>query len=71
MSCGERFMSEITAFACGFNVRDWAYCDGSIQQIGQNPSLFDLIGTPFGVRDPYLGVGYQICVYGLYPARGT
>lgn len=26
-------------------------------------------GTPFSVQNPYLGLGYQICLSGIYPTR--
>jgi len=42
------YIGEIRIFAGNFAPVDWAFCDGSLQSISQNPTLFSLIGTTYG-----------------------
>lgn len=42
------FVAEIRIFAGNFAPRDWAYCDGQLIPIQQNPALFSLLGTIYG-----------------------
>jgi microcystin-dependent protein len=42
------FLSEIRVFSFNFPPKGWAFCDGSLMQISQNPSLFQLIGAMYG-----------------------
>jgi microcystin-dependent protein len=42
------FVGEIRMFAGNFAPVGWAFCDGSLLSISQNPTLFQLIGTTYG-----------------------
>ena len=42
------FVGEIRLFAGNFAPTGWAFCDGSLQAISQNTTLFTLIGTTYG-----------------------
>jgi microcystin-dependent protein len=42
------YVGEIRMFAGDFAPVDWAICDGSLQAISENPTLFNLIGTTYG-----------------------
>lgn len=44
----EAFLGEIRMFAGNFAPRGWAFCDGQIVSIQQNPALFSLLGTMYG-----------------------
>lgn len=44
----EPFIGEINLFGFNFAPVDWAFCNGDIISINQNPSLFSLINTQFG-----------------------
>ena len=44
----EPFVAEIDIFPYPFAPLNWAYCDGQLLQISQNPALFSLIGTIYG-----------------------
>jgi len=44
----EPFIGEIRLFAGTFAPRGWAFCDGRLLQIAQNPALFSLLGTNYG-----------------------
>ncbi|KDM92845.1 phage tail protein [Photobacterium galatheae] len=44
----EAFYGEIMMLPYAFAPRFWAYCDGQIMQIAQNPALFSVIGDQFG-----------------------
>ena len=44
----EPFVGQILAVAFDFAPRNWAKCDGQLQQIDQNSALFSLLGTYFG-----------------------
>jgi microcystin-dependent protein len=44
----EPFLAQITMFAGNFAPRGWAFCDGQLLSINQNPALFSLLGTTFG-----------------------
>jgi len=41
-------IGEIRLFAGTFAPQNWAFCDGTIQQIATNEVLFTVIGTQFG-----------------------
>ncbi|MEP7075406.1 MAG: tail fiber protein [Acidobacteriota bacterium] len=45
---GDPFIGEIRIFAGNFAPANWAFCDGSLQAISQNDTLFALIGTTYG-----------------------
>jgi len=45
---GEPFVGEIRIFAGSFAPAGWAFCDGQLQPISQNETLFNLIGTTYG-----------------------
>jgi microcystin-dependent protein len=42
------FVGEIRTFAGNFAPAGWAFCDGALIPIDQNPTLFQLIGTTYG-----------------------
>ena len=42
------FIGEIRLFAGNFAPQGWAFCDGSMQSIADNETLFTLIGTTYG-----------------------
>ena len=42
------FIGQIIMFGGNFAPSGWAFCDGSLQPISQNDSLFNLIGTTYG-----------------------
>lgn len=42
------YIGEIRVVAFNFAANGWAFCDGAIQAISQNETLFNLIGTTFG-----------------------
>ena len=44
----EPFVAEIKMFAGNFAPRGYAFCNGQIMPIQQNPALFSLIGTYYG-----------------------
>jgi microcystin-dependent protein len=42
------YVGEIRIFAGNFAPAGWMFCDGSIQSIAENETLFNLIGTTYG-----------------------
>ena len=42
------FIAEISMFGGNFAPRSWAFCNGQILAISQNPALFSLLGTTYG-----------------------
>jgi microcystin-dependent protein len=58
----EPFIAEIRMFTYTFAPRGWAYCNGQIMPIAQNPSLFSLLGTTYG--------GDGITTFGLPNLQG-
>ena len=42
------FVGEIRLFAGNFAPAGWAFCDGQVQSIAENVTLFSLIGTTYG-----------------------
>ena len=42
------FVGEIRMFAGNFAPAGWAFCQGQLVPIDQNPTLFQLIGTTYG-----------------------
>lgn len=44
----EPFIAEVRIMPYSFAPRDWAYCDGQLLPISQNPTLFSLIGNIYG-----------------------
>lgn len=42
------FVGEIMLWAGTFAPRDWAFCNGQLVQISQNPALYSLLGTYYG-----------------------
>ncbi|GAA5036650.1 phage tail protein [Microbacterium fluvii] len=42
------YVGEIRQFAGNFAPAGWAFCDGSLVQIADNDTLFQLIGTTYG-----------------------
>jgi len=45
---GQPYVGEIRIFAGNFAPAGWMFCDGSILPIGENETLFNLIGTTYG-----------------------
>ncbi len=45
---GSPYVGEIMLFAGNFAPQGWAFCDGSLQSIAQNTTLFFLLGTTYG-----------------------
>ena len=44
----EPFTGEIRMVAFNFAPNGWAFCDGQLMSIEQNPALFSLLGTIYG-----------------------
>ncbi len=81
----ESFLGEITLFPYNFAPQNWAVCNGALLQISSNTALFSLLGTMYGgdgqttfglpnltAANPLAsegGVGYSICINGIYPSR--
>lgn len=42
------FVGEIQLFGFNFAPVNWAFCNGALLSISQNPALFSLIGTTYG-----------------------
>ncbi|WP_435353934.1 tail fiber protein [Emticicia sp. SJ17W-69] len=42
------FYGEITMFAGNFAPMGWAFCDGQLLLISENPALFSILGTTYG-----------------------
>lgn len=42
------FIGEIRMFGGDYPPRDWAYCQGGSLDIGQNATLFSILGTTYG-----------------------
>lgn len=56
------YVGEVRLFAGNFPPLDWAFCDGTLLSIAENPVLFDLIGTTYG--------GDGVTTYALPDLRG-
>lgn len=48
LTMGDSYIGEIRIFAGNFAPQGWAFCDGSLQSIADNTTLFTLIGTTYG-----------------------
>ncbi|MDP9526059.1 phage tail protein [Pseudomonas protegens] len=44
----DAFTGEIRLFPYNFVPQNWAYCDGSLITVQQNPALYSVIGTLYG-----------------------
>ncbi|MBF9141098.1 phage tail protein [Hymenobacter properus] len=44
----DNYIGEIRVFAGNFAPENWAFCDGSLVSISENPALFQLVGTTYG-----------------------
>lgn len=44
----EPFIGEVRAFGFHFAPVGWAFCNGALMSIAQNPALFSILGTTFG-----------------------
>jgi microcystin-dependent protein len=42
------YIGEIRVFGFSFAALDWAFCNGALQSISQNTTLYTLIGTTYG-----------------------
>lgn len=58
----EPFLGEIKICAFQFAPSGWAFCDGALLQISQNPALFALLGVQYG--------GNGSSTFGLPDLRG-
>jgi microcystin-dependent protein len=56
------YVGEIRCFGFNFAPRDWAFCNGQIMAIAQNPTLFSILGTTYG--------GDGVTTYGLPNLQG-
>lgn len=45
---GQPYVGEIRMFAGNFAPVGWAFCNGALLSISENPTLFQLIGTTYG-----------------------
>lgn len=75
------FIGEIRFFGGNFAPRDWAFCEGQLLSINDNPALFSILGTnyggdgrtTFGLPDLRshrpADVNYIIALQGFYPSR--
>lgn len=76
------FIGQICTFPYSFAPLGWVFCNGALLQIMQYQPLYSLIGTKFGGNgstnfavpnlqgaEPQPGIGYYICVQGIYPTR--
>ena len=48
LSAQDPFIGEIRLFAGNFAPVGWQFCDGSLQSIDQNTTLYSVIGTTYG-----------------------
>jgi microcystin-dependent protein len=44
----EPFIGQIQVFSCNFAPRGWAFCEGQLLSIAENPPLYSLLGTTYG-----------------------
>ncbi len=42
------YVGEIRMFGGTFAIQGWAFCNGALQSISQNPTLYQLLGTTYG-----------------------
>ena len=76
------FLGQICTFPYTFVPYGWLLCNGAQLQIRDNTALYSLIGTTFGGNgtttfnipnlqgaEPQPGVGYYICISGIFPTR--
>ncbi|MGJ8666621.1 MAG: phage tail protein [Patiriisocius sp.] len=73
------YLGQVLLFAGNFAPRGWAFCQGQIQQIAKNQSLFAILGTKYGgdgrttfglpKMESQDEVTYIICVEGMFPSR--
>ena len=45
---GQPFLGQIIMFGGTFQIAGWAFCNGQLVPIDQNPALYNLIGTTYG-----------------------
>ncbi len=76
------FLGQIVLFPYGFAPMGWLVCNGQVLNVMQYQAVFSLIGNKFGGNgsttfcvpnlqgaEPVPGMGYYICMQGLYPVR--
>jgi len=56
------YIGEIKMFGGTFAIQGWAFCDGSLVGVNQNPPLYQLLGTTYG--------GDGLATFGLPDLRG-
>lgn len=44
----EGFIGQITLFAGTFAPQNWAFCEGQVLSVAQNPALFSILGANYG-----------------------
>lgn len=44
----QAYIGQIQPFAFNFAPKNWAFCNGQVMAIQQNPALFSLLGTMYG-----------------------
>ena len=76
------FLGQIELFPYSFVPYGWLLCNGQLLNIPQQSALYSLIGNKFGGdgrttfavpnlqgAEPVPGMGYYICISGIYPTR--
>ena len=53
------FVGEVRLFAGNFAPAGWAFCDGSLVPVSENPTLFQLIGTTYGGDGQVINPAYK------------
>jgi len=78
----EPFLGQIQLLPYNFAPLNWAFCEGQIMSISDNPALFSLLGANFGGdgrttfalpnlkgKEPAPGLHYCIAIQGIFPSR--
>ncbi len=58
----DQYIGEIRMFGGNFAPQGWNFCDGSLQSISENETLFNVLGTTYG--------GDGVTTFGLPDLRG-
>ena len=58
----EPFIGEVRMFGFQFAPKGWAFCDGQVLNINDNPALYSILGTHYG--------GNGVSTFGLPDLRG-
>ena len=78
----EPLLGQIQLLPYNFAPAGWAFCEGQLQQISQNPALFSLLGTMYGGdgvstfalpnlkgKEPDPNLHYCVALQGIFPSR--